>query len=115
MMMAMTTTKMKMTTTRLKTIEEGAHWWLKAECKAVDSSDSEESKSKPKSVETDKNDLKDEVKEEEETEKVSPCLVCKETFGDKKSLVVHMTECLGSKDDLLKGLATSKSIVLLAI
>ena len=84
------------------------------ECKAVDSSDSEGS-SKPKSVETAKDDIKDEVKEEEETEKVSTCLVCKETFGDKKSLVVHMTECLGSKDDLLKGLATSKSIVLLAI
>ena len=73
------------------------------ECKAVDSSDSEGSKSKPKSVETAKNDIKDEVKEEEETEKVSTCLVCKETFGDKKSLEVHMTECLGSKDDLLKG------------
>ena len=78
------------------------------ECKAVDSSDSEGSKSKSKSVETAKEDIKDEVKEEEETEKVSTCLVCKETFGDKKSLEVHMTECLGSKDDLLKGLATSK-------
>ena len=85
------------------------------ECKAVDSSDSEGSKSKPKSVETAKNDMKDEVKEEEETEKFSTCLVCKETFGDKKSLEVHMTECLGSKDDLLKGVATSKSIILFAV
>ena len=75
----------------------------------MDSSDSGES-SQYKSVETAKDDIKSEVKEEE-TEKVSTCLVCKETFGDKKSLELHMTECLGSKDDLLKGLATNSIIL----